>query len=224
MGNELSLKMLSQDFDVIKSSLIGGKPSYIKSEVDAFLQEASDLAENLENELSDVRTQLTTLESQSSYVAGDTNEEELIQREKQCAEKSREVEKMQRSFHRMIIMAEGQADEIREQANKDATVVREKAKQEANSILDESKKRAEQLIQEARNRHNEVHQQADEMINSAEEKVNALEERKEQLTSDLGKWHRVIGKTLQIEENMGGKAFANSGAPEEENLKVSGNK
>lgn len=187
MQDTLSERILIKKFDEIKTGFMSGKVMYGQKEVDAFLQEMMLDVEQLEKTNKNLERKLELVESQnniSSQYRG-ASEEELSQSEKDLAERARQVERVEKSFKRMVIMAETEAENLRQEA-----------KEEAKIILNESKSRAEELLKEARRRHDEASFEASSIIESAKKRREEIYAHYDEVKHELSGIHSFIGKAV----------------------------
>lgn len=187
MQDTLSERILVKKFEEIKAGFMGGKVMYSQKEVDAFLQEMMLDTEQLEKTNKNLERKVELVESQnniSSQYRGAT-EEELSQAEKDLAERARQVERMEKSFKRMVIMAETEADKLRDEA-----------KEEAKIFLNESKKRAEELLKEARRRHDDSSIEASSIVEDAKKRREEIYTQYDEVKRELSGIHSFIAKAV----------------------------
>lgn len=186
----LSERLIEKKFDEVR--IFGlSKPVYLKSEVENYLQKTSEQAEKLEREVSTLTLKLEAKDS-SGYGASnlaDATVEELVQREKELAEKAQTVEKMEKTFKRMLLVAEEQADKIRKDARNEGRDILEKHKMEAETLLNEAKKRREDAFKES-----------EEIITTANSRKEDILTGYEEVKTELRNIHRYIENTALKDE------------------------
>jgi cell division septum initiation protein DivIVA len=116
---------------------------------------------------------------------------------KYLSEKKRHVDRMEKSFTRMVIMAETQADELREEAKKESKI-----------ILNESKLRAEELLKEARRRHDAASLEATEIIEDAKKRREDINGQYDEVKKELVAIYEFIEKAVLGENSQIKTIFA----------------
>lgn len=199
MQDMLSEKILNKNFDEVKTGFMGGKVMYSQKEVDAYLQELSLDIEQCEKTIKNMERKMELMESQNSISSQfrGASEEELSQIEKELSEKKRHVDRMEKSFTRMVIMAETQADELREEAKKESKI-----------ILNESKLRAEELLKEARRRHDAASLEATEIIEDAKKRREDINGQYDEVKKELVAIYEFIEKAVLGENSQIKTIFA----------------
>lgn len=151
-----------EKFPYVKGSLFNGTVGYEPSAVELFLEDIAVKVEKIENENERLREQVRALlEEQElrgsssasapapqapqkmSKIDGADSESTNNMKE-DIKKKLKQIETLERSYKRMIYIAEQEAEEIKDESRKEAT-----------RILKDAQDKAESLIREANNRFSE---------------------------------------------------------------------
>lgn len=192
MTHKLSEKLLNKQFEQIPTTFLSGKtPSYGKAEVEKFLQEASVEAELLEKQVKEAERKREILETQKnySYQFKGASEEELTQIEKELSERSKAVARMEKSFTRMVVVAEEQAEEIRSEAYRDK-----------DDILKQAEKVASELVLEAQRRRDEAAKEAELILTNANNRQIEIANRYDDIKQELKTIYALIGDSISLSE------------------------
>lgn len=148
-----------EKFPYVKGSLFNGTVGYEPSAVELFLEDIAVKVEKMENENARLREQVRALleeqELRGSSPATPQAPQKLAKIDGADAEttnhmkedikkKLKQIETLERSYKRMIYIAEQEAEEIKDESRKEAT-----------RILKDAQEKAESLIREANNRFSE---------------------------------------------------------------------
>lgn len=148
-----------EKFPYVKGSLFNGTVGYEPSAVELFLEDIAVKVEKMENENDRLREQVRALLEEQELrgsstptpsavqpvVKTDSTDQEGVSNLKEeLKKKLKQIETLERSYKRMIYIAEQEAEEIKDDSKKEAT-----------RILKDAQEKAESLIREANNRFTE---------------------------------------------------------------------
>ncbi|MCU7667043.1 DivIVA domain-containing protein [Bacillus thuringiensis] len=199
MQNRLSENIKEKEFKEIKVGLLGATVVYGKQEVEDYLQSLANDVEQLEKDNKIANRKIELLESQqkiTSELKG-RSAEELQQYEKELVERARQVERMEKSFKRMVLMAE-----------EDAEKTRDGAKKEAKTILTESRKRAEELLDEAKKKLDEAQEESLTIVEEAKDRRVMIDNRYQEIKKELVGIHNFIEKVVISEKGLEKSLFS----------------
>lgn len=190
MNKMLSEEIIEKTFDSSRQGVFGSKPSYDKNEVDEYLQDVASEVEKIESQNKKMKKRIELLEQerviQSENIGGEQptfkDNEEFEQEKKR---RLKQLETMDKSLRRLLLMAESEAEKVREEA-----------KGEARALLESSKKKAEQLVSEALKKHDEVNVEAENIIEEAENRRRMIIERYEEVKNEMKNIHDFIEKIV----------------------------
>lgn len=203
----LNMRLLDKQFEEVRG-FMGTKVTYLKSEVDEYLQKVAEEVEQIEKQNLSLQRRLDLAESERSISTDfhSSSEEEISLREKDIIEKGKMVDKMEVTLKRMLIMAEEQAEKIR----KDATV-------EAQSFTDKQRVQAENLLREAKRRHEEAMKESDEIVGDAKLKKEKIMNSYKEVKDEMQHIHKYIEESILSEDKVEQPFFV------EETKKIVGN-
>lgn len=150
-----------EKFPFVKGSLFNGTVGYEPAEVEVYLEDVAVKVEKLENEREALREKVAALlkerelrgSSPSPVPTSPTvkasqmnvaDDEAMIAMKEEIKNKLKQLETLERSYKRMIFIAEQEGEAIKEESRK-----------EAKQILKDAQEKAESLIREANNRFSE---------------------------------------------------------------------
>ena len=150
-----------EKFPYVKGNLFNGAVGYEPSAVELFLEHVAVKVEKMENENKRLNEQVRMLleekELRGPSVQGstqqtpqkvakltDAEDEDTNLIKEDIKKKLKQIETLERSYKRMLYIAEQEAEEIKD-----------KSKEEATRILKDAQEKAESLIREANNRFSE---------------------------------------------------------------------
>ena len=151
-----------EKFPYVKGSLFNGTVGYEPSAVELFLEDIAVKVEKMENENERLREQVRALLEEQELRGTSTpsapapqtpqmmsridgaESESTANMKEDIKKKLKQIETLERSYKRMIYIAEQEAEEIKDESRKEAT-----------RILKDAQEKAESLIREANNRFSE---------------------------------------------------------------------
>jgi cell division initiation protein len=199
MQRRLSEEINDKEFTPIKTGLLGNNIVFAKQEVLSYLESLVGDIEQMEKEKKILERKIELLDSQntiSSELKG-RSLEELQQFEKELVERAKQVERMEKSFKRMVLIAEDDAENIREEATK-----------EAKEILSGSKRHAEDLLRKAKNKLDESQAEAETIITEAKERRQFIDNRYQEIKAELINIHNFIEKSVFSEKELDKSLFS----------------
>lgn len=157
-----------RDFPTPKGGLFNGNSGYDPNSVENFLEDVAVKVEKMEKENGDLKARLKVLLEEKELRGNNSSskqqsqeqeqDDELLEMKDQIKKKLKQIETLERSYKRMIYIAEQEADEIKEEA-----------KQEATKLLVEAQERAETLVREAHNKFSDKEREMTALTTKAEE-------------------------------------------------------
>lgn len=154
-----------EKFPHVKGTLFNGSVGYEPSAVELFLEDVAIKVEKLENENERLKEQVRALlgerELKSSFSdapAKTPDDSGINEMKEEIKKKLKQIETLERSYKRMIYIAEQEAEDIKEES-----------RQEAKRLLKEAQEKAESLIREANNRFTEKEREIEILNTKAEE-------------------------------------------------------
>lgn len=167
---KLSEVIIEKEFEPVKPSLKSGLfkeagVGFNSSEVNQFLDSVSEEVAKMELEIEDLRNQVQVLleERKLHSTAEQGEDEETLELKEDYKKKMKSLETLERSFKRMIYIAEKEVEKMREEAV-----------EQAKKVIGEAQNKAESLIKEANSRYTEKEKEIEKMNTQAEEIKNKL--------------------------------------------------
>lgn len=163
-----------EKFPYVKGSLFNGSVGYEPSAVELYMEDVAIKVEKLENENERLREQIRALFEErelrgSSSVSPSPSSSKMDKEDnadsnsvntmkEDIKKKLKQIETLERSYKRMIYIAEQEAEEIKEES-----------RQEAKNLLKDAQEKAENLIREANNRFSDREREIHVLNSKAEE-------------------------------------------------------
>lgn len=150
-------------FPVVKGNMFNQIEGYDIPSVELYLEQVGTRVEKIENENQTLKEQIKTLleekELRGTSTTSDSSGDEISSEVKDDVKKKlKQIETLERSYKRMLYIAEEESEEIREEA-----------RQEARKLLEEARDKAESLIREANNRFTEKEREITNLTTREEE-------------------------------------------------------
>lgn len=150
----LSEKVQSKTFPEVKG-VFGNAVGYQSEHVDLFLEEVSTEIETIEKERTTLKERLRALEEDRELRGGAAP---LSEDTSEVKKRMEQLELLERSYKRIIYLAEEEAQKIRDEAN-----------EEARRVIGEAQNKAQALVKEANIRHEEKHKEIQNLLIKEEE-------------------------------------------------------
>lgn len=180
-------KILSAEFEEVKLGFVSGKTGYLAKEVDSHLQAMALEVEKIEKENSKLSRQNEMLETAKKN-AGDVkldkvmSMEDVAEKEAELAEQAQEIKEMKESFERVLVVAQHEA-----------SIIKENARKEAEQLYNEAQKDARLIVEKAREMEREKEAEIAEKIEAARQEVFSMAERYDEIKRKLNSVYESIG-------------------------------
>lgn len=158
---KISEKIIRKKFPQVKGGILGGTAGYDPAAVNLFLQEVLEEVEKLEKKCDELEEQMhakVDVETMELQENRDSAQYEPSEAAEEMKERIERLETLERSYKRMIYMAEQEAKEVKKDAQ-----------QQAAKVLREAQQKAENLVKEANVRFDEKQRDYEMLTQRAEE-------------------------------------------------------
>lgn len=156
---ELYDKILSKTFPPVKG-ITGKVMGYQKEHVDLFLEQVNAEIEEVLKERAMLAEKLQIIDEEQQLRGTNSS---VGHESEEVKKRMKQLERMERSFKRIIYIAENEADEIKEEA-----------KEEAHRLITEAQNRAQALMKEANIRSQEKQKEIQKLLIKEDEIKNRL--------------------------------------------------